>query len=132
MEPNSSQNKRNWIRWVARLLALIVGGLWLFITAVSAIDEGISRDWETIAMIAFMIGSPIVLAAAWKKEKIGGLVLVGYSLLFSTFGYFSAGRNKLFAVMVSGGPFLLVGLAFLASWWSERQSESYTSLEGCE
>lgn len=101
-------------------MALIVGGFWLFITIVSAIYEGISWDWETIAMVAFMIGSPIVLAAAWKKEKIGGLILIGYSLLFSTFGYFSAGHNKLLAVMISGGPFLLVGLAFLASWWSEK------------
>ena len=120
MESDSSQNRRNWIRWVARLLALIVGGLWLFISIVSTIDEGISRDWESLTMVAFMIAAPFVLAAAWKKEKIGGLILIGYSLLFSTFGYLSAGHNKLFAMMISGGPFLLVGLAFLASWWSEK------------
>jgi len=53
---------------------------------------------------------------AWRDERLGGMVVVAGALALSVFAYVTAGHNKALAVLVSGIPFLVSGVLFLASW----------------
>jgi len=74
-----------------------------------------------VVVAAALVGLALGVLIAWRREGIGGAILVIYAVMFSTFAYFSAGRNKGFAMLVSGGPFLLIGILFLATWRRSRQ-----------
>ena len=122
--PNA--NKRGdkatkWIRWVARGLGSLIVVFWLFMGIVSVIDEPEPWTLESMVMAGFIITVPLILLIAWWREGIGGMILVIYAIGFSTFGYISAGHNKAFAMMISGGPFLLTGILFLTSWWRSKR-----------
>ncbi len=58
---------------------------------------------------------------AWRRERIGGTVMVIGAIALGTFAYVTAGHNKVFAVLVSGVPFLVPGILFLASWRRSRR-----------
>ena len=105
-----------WIRWIARGLGSLMAGMWLFVGAVSAMTERDPWTLESALMAAFTGALALGVVVAWRRERLGGTVLVITALAFSTFAYFSAGRNKGYAMLVSGAPFLVVGLLFLAAW----------------
>jgi hypothetical protein len=112
-----------WIRWIARGIGSLTAAFWLFTLFVSAlftISEPEPWTLESAIMAGFMITAPLSILIAWWREGIGGTMAVIYGAAFSAFGYVSAGHSKVFAMLVSGGPFLLVGTLFLASWWRSR------------
>ena len=109
------------ICWITRGLGLLVVVFWLFIGIVSVIDEPEPWTLESMVMAGFIVAMPLTVLIAWWREGIGGTILVIYAVGFSTFGYVSAGHNKVFAMMISGGPFLLIGILFLTSWWRSKR-----------
>ena len=110
-----------WMRWIARGIGSFIAASWWLAGIAGALYEREPWTLESAIMAGFMITSGLGVLIAWRREGIGGAVLVIHGMLFSTFGYFSAGRNKGFAMLVSGGPFLLVGILFLATWRRSRQ-----------
>jgi len=48
-------------------------------------------------------------------------MMLAVAVAHSTFAYFSAGHNKGLAMLISGGPFLIVGLLFVGSWWKREK-----------
>ena len=78
-----------------------------------ALAEGIA---VTILAIANILG--VVLA--FRRERLGGMVLVATGLAFSIFAIFSAGRNHALAAAVSGGPFIVSGVLFLLASTNPR------------
>ena len=63
---------------------------------------------------------PATAEIAWWREWIGGVVLVICAIAHSTFACFAAGHNHAFAMLISGGPYLLTGILFLWSWRKSR------------
>ncbi len=106
-----------WLRWIARGMGSLIAGLWLVAAVASALRarEPWTRESTIIALL--VLGGASGVLTGWRRERIGGMILVIVGLAFSTFAYLSAGRNKGYAVLVSGGPFLIIGLLFLAAWW---------------
>ena len=67
------------------------------------------------------VAAVVGVIIAWSREKIGGTVVLIGAIALSTFGYITAGFNKLFAMLVAGGPFLVAGILFLTSWRRSRK-----------
>jgi len=107
--------KQLWLRRSARILGVVLIGWWLFVIVASAFSEREPLTGESYALIAFVITAVPLIVASWQWEKVGGALLILLGLAFSVFGYFSAGHNQWIAILVSGVPFLLVGLLFLAT-----------------
>jgi hypothetical protein len=60
----------------------------------------------------------------WWREAIGGAALVIVAITFSAFAWVTAGHSKGFAMLISGGPFLVAGTLFLASWWRTGKQDA--------
>jgi len=113
---NPGGQAATWLRWIARGMGSLMAGLWLVAGAASALSarEPWTQESTIIALLVLTAASGVL--TGWRRERIGGTLLVIVGLAFSVFAYLSAGRNKGYAMLVSGGPFLMVGLLFLAAW----------------
>jgi hypothetical protein len=94
----------------------------MFTGIVSAINESEPWTYESVIIAVFIVTAPLGIFIAWLREGIGGILLILYAVAFSTFGYISAGHNKPFAMVITGAPFLVIGILFLTSWWKSRRS----------
>ncbi|MGD8815339.1 MAG: hypothetical protein PVI78_12775 [Anaerolineales bacterium] len=110
------------IRWGARILGLIFVGLWLLISLMMVVVEGIGEGVEDRIMVVLILSSTIAFAVAWWYEGIGGMLLVIVGIAHSMFAFFSAGHNVGLAMLISGGPFLLAGALFLIAWSCSRKT----------
>ena len=121
---NTGDRAAKWMRWIARGIGSLVAAFWLFMGIAYDIVE--SRPWtlEDTIMAGLVITSVLGVLIAWWREGIGGTILVVCAVAHSTFAYIVAGHNKGFAMLVSGGPFLLIGILFLASRWRSRRTTS--------
>jgi len=117
---NTGDRATRWVRWIARGIGSLVVALWLFMGIGYGIVESGPRTLEDAIMTGLIITSTLGVLIAWWREGIGGTVLVICAVAHSTFAYIVAGHNKGFAMLISGGPFSLIGILFLASWWRSR------------
>ncbi len=101
---------------VARGVGSFVAAFWLFAGIGSGMAESGPVGLEDVIMAVLITSTVVGVAVAWWRERIGGTTLLVCAVAHSTFAYFAAGRNKGFAMLTSGGPWLVVGLLFLASW----------------
>jgi len=117
----------NYLRWIARILALAVAVSWLWWGIGSAFVEGFSLG----SLLAHSLPGLLILIAtfvAWRWERIGGSLLVGVAILVTAFLLWAisrAGPGRLYQVdamvwLTMALPPLLAGLLFLASWRRAR------------
>lgn len=115
-----------WMRWIARGIGSLVGVLCLLI-GITEVIWGHTPPSPEASLQGAMLAGLVIIAVlgvliAWWREGIGGTVMVIGAVALSTFAYVTAGRNKVFAMLISGGPFLVAGMLFLACWHrSERR-----------
>lgn len=114
----------SWIGWIARGLGALFAGFWLFIGVLQAFFGSDPWTVESTILATLMVASVLAVAAAWWREGVGGTLLILVGAAHCIFAYVAAGHNKLFAVLISGVPFLLVGILFLASWFLSRRMEA--------
>jgi len=116
-----------WLRWIARGLSTLVAGFWVFIGILEEIAG--SDPWivESTVLAMLIVAAALAVAAAWWREGIGGILLILVGIAHCVFAFVAAGHNKLFAVAITGVPFLLVGTLFLASWSLSRRMEAESS-----
>jgi hypothetical protein len=126
---NSGVRAAQWLRRIARLIASLAAVFWVFSLTASFIGEVISDSFtwspEGAILGGLMIVSVFGVLIAWRRERIGGVILVLCGLALCVFAYVTAGHNKAFAILVSGVPFFVPGVLFLLSWWMSRD-ESQT------
>ena len=117
-----------WMRWIARGLGSVVGVLWLLIGIAEAVWPHTPPSPEASLQGAILAGLGITtvlgVLIAWRWEGIGGTIVVIGAIALSTFAYVTAGHNKVWAMLFTGGPFLVAGILFLASWWRSTRSRS--------
>jgi len=77
-------------------------------------------------MTGLIPASALSVLITWRQEEIGGTLLLICAIAHSTFEYFASGHNQGLAMLISGGPFLLVGILFLASWWRTTNTVEQT------
>ncbi len=112
------------IHWTARILGSVSGAFWVLALTLSTIMEsklGVKPTPEaklegTIlgCLVAIVVIGVII---AWFREGIGGFLTTLGAIALCIFSYISAGHNKIFAVLISGIPFLIAGILSLISWW---------------
>jgi hypothetical protein len=124
-ENDRSSGRGNRLRRTARIIGTLLAGFWLFAGIASGIAEAAPwpLPWESMAMAALMIVSAAGVLIAWWREGIGGAVLVTVGVAHCVNALIQAGRNRLLAVLISGVPFIVVGILFLVSWSRSKASE---------
>ena len=123
-EKEQITKKGNNIRKIARIASVIVGGYWAFALSMEAIMlKKMVWNLETTLLVTFVVILLIGVVIAWINEKIGGTVLILAGIGFSIFAYFSAGHNKILAMLVSGVPFIICGILFLITWMEKRREK---------
>ena len=111
-----------WMRWIAHGIGSFASAFWLLVGVGEAISEPTPWSLEG-AMLAVLLTTTVLgVLIAWWWEEIGGTIVMIDALALCTFAYVTVGRNKTFAMLLSGGPFLVASILFLASW---RRTRSY-------
>ena len=105
-----------WMRWLARGIGSTVAGLWLLIGVLHGIEDSEPWTWESTIITVLVAALALGVLLGWWREAIGGGVLVVVAMVFSAFAWVTAGHNKGFAMLISGGPFLVAGILLLVSW----------------
>ena len=123
MHDDVNKTSRKWPRRLARGLSGLMVIYWLFIVVVSAIFEPAPWTWESYSMAYMVTTALVVTFFAWWRPQRGGLLLVLFGIIFSTFGAVSAGHNRWLAVLVSGFPFLVAGVLYLIGWGFPHQQD---------
>lgn len=116
------------IRWTARILGSISGAFWVLALTLSTIMESKlevkptpEAKLEGIVLGILVAIVVIGVIIAWFREGTGGFITLIDAVALSIFAYISAGRNKFFAMLTSGIPFLIAGILFLISWWRSKK-----------
>ena len=110
------------VKWTHRLglgMGSLAGVFWLISVVGSLIDE-LLGEHTPFTLEGAALGGLVLLAVvgvliAWRWEGIGGTMEVIGGIGLSTFAYLTAGSNKVFAMSVSGLPFLVSGVLLLIS-----------------
>ncbi|MCD6239542.1 MAG: hypothetical protein J7K51_09585 [Thermotogae bacterium] len=111
-----------WERRIARGIGTLAGAYWAFILLIQAIWGDTTVSSEGMILAGLIIIMVIGVVIAWHWEGLGGIIVVIGSIALGTFAYITAGHNKLFAVSVTGLPFLVAGILFLTSYWKKEKS----------
>jgi len=100
-------------RWIARIFGTMIVLLWLIVALAYGIGEPSEQGTEDTIMAILVVGTTIGVLLAWKFEKVGGFITLLFGIAHSTFALFASGHNHVFAMLISGGPFILTGILFL-------------------
>lgn len=100
---------------MARILGTLIVLLWLIVAFASGTSEPSERGAEDIIMAILVVGTTVGVVLAWKFEKIGGFITLLFGIAHSIFALFASGHNHGFAMLISGGPFIITGILFLIS-----------------
>ena len=72
-------------------------------------------SYQSALLAALIVFSAGATAIAWWREHIGGLLLLAAGIGQAAFSLTTGGPNRLLAMAISGGPFLVSGALFLLS-----------------
>lgn len=121
---NDTQSVVQWIRWIALAISSLTAAYWLLILIDILLCElvvgCVSVTWDIALLLFLVVASIASVAIAWRWENIGGPVLIFWGLAFAAIAYVTSRPHQAFSMLVTGVPFLIAGLLFLASWWSHR------------
>jgi hypothetical protein len=147
---DTTDRKLKWMRRIAKLLALVWGGLWTLLIAALAIFLILDCSWVTVtsavaeplwrcvAEASIVVPVVVILwipaGIAWRREAIGGALLVFEGLLtFGLFGWIGLqdmlrwGTPSIGGLLFFAGatlPPLAAGSLFLLSWRRSTTSQS--------
>jgi hypothetical protein len=107
------------IRWVARIIGILLMALFLFFFVADCLQKGrIAIESDRILMIVFLLLAFIGLSIAWKWEGIGAASAVAGLIGFNIFAPATVARAGIFAVTALYG---LPALLFLFCWFRTRK-----------
>ncbi|MGD8397383.1 MAG: hypothetical protein PVG11_00865 [Anaerolineae bacterium] len=114
------------MRWLARILALVVMGLftWFIIDLGPSVLE--STSWLSAQGIPLLIGVVAGVAGvilAWRWELVGGIMAVGGSVLTMILVCAGSGTDMLMCAFFFSLPILLAGTLYLACCYRTRVAQ---------
>ena len=119
MRIRTHQRTAQWLRWSARGISTLAAVFWLLILldilACDALAGFICINWETALLLGLATFSLLSVIIAWRRESIGGSVMILWGLAFAAIAYMTSQPQALISMLVSGGPFLIAGSLFLCS-----------------
>jgi hypothetical protein len=110
------------LHWLARVISTLAAVFWflilLDIIACDVLVGFVCMNWEIALLIGVVVFSILSVIIAWRRERIGGIIVFLWGLAFSVIAIATSTNQRLFSVLVSGVPFIIAGLLFVASsWW---------------
>jgi hypothetical protein len=119
-----NNNKYRYIQRMARVLSVIITAFWFIFSLLSGASEygggikGIVQNSPNALPWVFL---SIIIYIAWKRELIGGIIIVTISLFISFFfDIWEAGNRLLFFIIPL--PLIIVGLLFIIHWYYQKKS----------
>ena len=107
------------IRWLARGISMLAAVFWLLILldiiACDVLVGFVCMNWEIALLVSLVVFSSLSVIIAWHRERIGGIVMIIWGLVFSVIAIVTSTSQRAFSIMVSGVPFIVAGFLFLAS-----------------
>jgi len=74
-------------------------------------------------MAILIVVSTLSVIVAWWRERAGGIMLAVCAVAQGVFAYLASGHNRGFAVLIAGGPYLLISILFLLSWRGRERGQ---------
>jgi hypothetical protein len=110
------------IRWLARTISTLAAVFWLLILldiiACDMLVGFVCVNWEMALLLGVALFSILSVVIAWRKEGMGGIVMLVWGLVFSAIAIITSTSQRVYSVCVSGLPFIVAGIMFLMSdWW---------------
>ena len=122
MERNPNHG-RGW-RIAARLWGTVAAAFWFLTILAHVLAEPITEiAGEGLVLGILITAITILTALAWRWEQEAGALLLFCGIALSLFALSTAGRNHIFAMLVSGAPFILSGCLFMASAWMNQTDD---------
>lgn len=107
------------VHWLARAISTLAAAFWLLILldiiACDVLVGFVCLNWEIALLISLVVFSCLSVIIAWHRERIGGIVMIIWGLVFSVIAIVTSNSQRAFSIMVSGVPFIIAGILFLAS-----------------
>ncbi|HET7710313.1 MAG TPA: hypothetical protein VFL80_00120 [Thermoanaerobaculia bacterium] len=115
------------LRWTARGL-LILSAAFLALFALDVFSEA-NGFWRTTgALLMHLIPSIVlllVLVIAWKRESLGGLLLIGLAALYISSAW---GRFPISVYLIVAGPPALAAILFLLNSTMRQRNGTHASV----
>jgi hypothetical protein len=112
------------VRWIARVLAILVSGPFIYFLFFRSGEVLPELAWTApnelplfVAWVAVVIG----ILISWRWEMAGGLLTAAGALAIGVLGYLGCGAGELPTCTLVAGPYLLTGLLLLGCCWGRRQ-----------
>ena len=117
---NTGDKLTSQLRDAARTLGAMVAVVWLL----AGIGYAVLDPWTLTSelVIVFLFFLALGVGIAWWKEGAGGIMLIVLSLAFSIFACIEANHNRVLAALLSGVPFLVVGILFVVTWQRAKKT----------
>ncbi|MBL7166154.1 MAG: hypothetical protein ISS55_06700 [Dehalococcoidales bacterium] len=114
------------MKWAARIIGLVMAGLFLVVLIGEAAGEFLDEGKETIETAGILLGVLLGLAllgtiVSWWRERLASMLLAAASVGLGIHIAVYAGRNHFFAWLMVGLPYLVAGILFLISSRLSRQ-----------
>ena len=113
-------------RWIARVIGSLASAIFLLIIIAGALSGEEPWTAESTILTVLFAASALSVLIAWWKEGLGGSLVTACGIAGCIFGGVAAGRNKLVAGLITGGPFVVAGFFFIVSQrlWGEETAGS--------
>jgi hypothetical protein len=115
----TNQMVAKWMRWIARGLSTLAALAWLFIflniVACEALFGFVCFNPEMALLAGLAIASLASVLIAWRWDRIGGVVMILWGVIFATIAYVTSKPYETISILGTGIPFLIAGCLFLAS-----------------
>ena len=125
-----SESKRHRLarrmKWAARIIGLVMGGLFLVILIGESAGEFLDESREAVETAGILLGVLAGLAllgtiVSWWRLRLAGILLAVASIGLGIHVAVYAGRNHFLAWLMIGLPYLVAGVLFLISSRLSRQ-----------
>jgi len=119
MEEERSSNRlkaARGLRIAARVIGSFVVTIWALIVVTSIIgsieEENLEYAVEGLSIIVIVTYLVVSTIIAWKRERLGGIMLFIGGVVFGTFGFITAGSDKFAVMSFTGLPYVVSGALF--------------------
>jgi len=115
------------VRWIARILALLISGPFIYFLLFRSGEVVPELCWSAVNQMPLFVawlGVVVGILMSWRWEMVGGLVTAGSAILIGVFGYLGCGSGELLTCLIVAGPYLLSGLLLLGCCWGKKRLES--------
>jgi hypothetical protein len=122
---SSKKRENGWtgvMRWVARLLALMAGGLFVYFAVEFGAKVFPTLSWgpQGIPLMAVVLVAILGGLLAWRWELVGGLMATGGALLTMILVCAGSGMDMFLCALFFTLPLLVAGTLYLGCCWRKR------------